>query len=192
MITLSLPHLGRNYLSALHHTRPGAATQGFPNGSWLPALPVTREFVPISADPKGCGPRSCTELFPVLGLSYRLHLYFRLTLSLSHFIAERNSGWGRAAQSPSDTGRRRGWGSGWKLLCCFLGFLSTVSVPRSGPEWTLSSSFGTHCDEADSFLTWQSYSMHPESLLFIGVLYGGLGSAASDPISLVRIELSWV
>lgn len=24
------------------------------------------------------------------------------------------------------------------------------------PEWLLSSSFGTHCDEADSFLTWQS------------------------------------
>lgn len=116
----------------------------------------------------------------------------RLTLSLSHFIAERNSGWGRAAQSPGDTGRRRGWGSGWKLLCCFLGFLSRVSVPRSGLEWPLSSSFGTHCDEADSFLTWQSYSMHPESLLFIGVLYGSLGSAASDPISLVRIELSWV
>lgn len=52
--------------------------------------------------------------------------------SLSHFIAERNSGWGRAVQSPGDTGRRRGWGSGWKLLCCFLGFLSRVSVPRSG------------------------------------------------------------
>lgn len=60
------------------------------------------------------------------------------------------------------------------------------------PEWPLSSSFGTHCDEADSFLTWQSYRLHPESLLLIGLLYGGLGSAASDPISLVRIELSWV
>lgn len=115
----------------------------------------------------------------------------RLTLSLSHFIAERNSGWGRAVQYPGDTGRRRGWGSGWKLPCCFLGFLSRVSVPRSGRNGRYLPHSGLIVIKQTPFSPGSPIGCI-QSLLLIGLLYGGLASAASDPISLVRIELSWV